>query len=71
MVAGIRGVDPDQWVITLGQELLGGQAGNARVRPVTWGWVEELQQLQRQDLLNEVMDRQQATTEDTISSGTN
>jgi HlyD family secretion protein len=59
MDAGVRGVDPEQWVITIGQDLLGGQSGQARVRAVNWEWVEKLQQLQRQELLQEIMKRQQ------------
>lgn len=40
MEAGIRGVEPDKWVVTLGQNLLGGESGNARVRPVKWSRVD-------------------------------
>jgi hypothetical protein len=65
MRAGIRDVEPGSWVITIGQDLLGGAAGNARVRPVHWEWVEQLQHLQRQDLLQEIMRRQRAAGEDT------
>jgi hypothetical protein len=53
-------VEPDKWVITLGQNLLGGESGNARVRPVKWTRVERLQNLQRQDLMEDVIKRQQA-----------
>jgi HlyD family secretion protein len=67
MQAGIRGVEPGQWVVTLGQNLLGGESGNARVRPVNWDWVEQLQSLQRQDLLKEVMKQQQEAARDTSS----
>lgn len=57
MVAGVRGVGKEQWVITLGQHLLGGEAGEARVRPVEWRWVERLQTVQREDLMQEVVER--------------
>jgi HlyD family secretion protein len=67
MEAGIGGVDPDDWVITLGQNLLGGQPGEARVRPVKWGWVENLQQLQREDLMDEVVKRQKEMRDDTTT----
>ncbi|MBD3383547.1 efflux RND transporter periplasmic adaptor subunit [candidate division KSB1 bacterium] len=66
MQAGVRGVESGDWVITLGQNLFGGEPGKARVRPVEWGWVEELQNLQRQDLMQEVMREQQAALEDTV-----
>ncbi|MCF7805317.1 MAG: efflux RND transporter periplasmic adaptor subunit [Candidatus Marinimicrobia bacterium] len=55
MEAGIRGVEPENWIITLGQDLLDGESGKARARPVQWNWVEELQLVQRQDLLDDIM----------------
>ena len=61
--AGIRGIEEDQWVVTLGQNLLGGEAGKARVRPVKWAWVERLQYLQREDLMESLF-LQQETTKD-------
>lgn len=57
MEAGISGVEPDTWVITLGQHLLGGETRDARVRPVTWAWVERLQKLQTEDLMQQVIER--------------
>lgn len=57
--AGITGVEPGTWIITLGQDLLGGKPGEARVRKVDWKWVERLQHLQSEDLLEEFMKRQQ------------
>ncbi|HUV29637.1 MAG TPA: efflux RND transporter periplasmic adaptor subunit [Acidobacteriota bacterium] len=57
--AGITGVEPGKWIITLGQDLLGGKPGEARVRKVDWKWVERLQHLQRENLLEEFMERQQ------------
>lgn len=64
MVAGIRGVQSDQWVVTLGQDLLNGQNSTARVRRVSWDWVERLQQLQREDLLEAIVKEQQAAVSD-------
>jgi HlyD family secretion protein len=57
--AGVAGVEPGKWIITLGQDLLGGKPGEARVRKVDWKWVERLQHLQSEDLLEEFMKRQQ------------
>lgn len=51
MEAGISGVESGKWVITMGQNLIGGSEGKARVRPVNWMRVERLQKLQREDLL--------------------
>jgi len=66
MEAGIRGVDAGSWTITLGQNLIGGDAGNARVHRVNWDWVEQLQHLQSQDLLKDIMKRQQENAKDTL-----
>lgn len=57
MNAGISGVKPGLWVVTLGQNLLGTETGEARVRPVKWEWVEKLQRLQREDLMQDVIER--------------
>ena len=69
MSAGIRGVNPGSWVVTIGQDLFGGESGQARVRPVDWAWVEQLQNLQREDLLQQIMQRQQAAGSDTTVPG--
>ena len=61
-VAGVSGVQPGQWIITLGQDLLGGKPGDAKVRKVDWKWVERLQHLQREDLLEEFMKKQQESS---------
>lgn len=58
MEAGLRGVSEGAWVITLGQNLLGGEDGRARVRPVLWERVEHLQRLQRENMMEEVIERQ-------------
>lgn len=63
MHAGIVGIEPGQWIISLGQDLLGGKSGQARVRTVDWDWVEQMQQMQRQDLLQEIMRQQQKQQE--------
>lgn len=61
MEAGIRGVDPGKWVITLGQHLLDGKISEARVRPVEWEWVEKLQNLQREDLMREMIEERKSS----------
>lgn len=70
-ISGVDGLEPGQWVVTLGQHLLTGRrAGDAeseilaRVRPTTWQKVLDLQRLQRQDLLTEFMDKQQLLAEE-------
>lgn len=71
MEAGIRGVVEGDWVVTLGQNLLGGEAGVARVRPVRWEWVEKLQRLQREDMMQDLIERQQTAEKDTVSTKPN
>jgi HlyD family secretion protein len=68
MKAGVRGIEPGEWVVTIGQDLLGGDSSRARVRTVEWTWVEHLQQLQRQDLLEEIMIKQQSKAKDTTET---
>jgi len=67
MNAGIRGVDPGSWVITIGQDLLGGNPGEARVRKVDWNWVAHLQNLQRQDLMLEIINKRQENVVDSTT----
>lgn len=57
---GVTGVQPGEWVVIVGQHLLArdGEA-TARVRPTSWERVLELQGLQREDLLQRFLDRQQ------------
>ena len=63
-VAGVRGVEPDTWVVVVGQHLLEGGGGEespseARARPVSWARIVDLQSLQQQDLLRQFMEKQQ------------
>lgn len=58
-MTGVRGVDPGEWVVTVGQQLLAGkESPSARVRPTTWQRILELQNLQREDLLRGFLERQ-------------
>ncbi len=50
-------LNPSDWIVTLGQDLLSSNGRSAaRVRPVTWDHVLELQSLNRDDLLKEILD---------------
>lgn len=59
---GVGGVEDGEWVVVVGQHLLGGrgedQTPRARVRPADWDRILQLQGLQREDLLREFMERQ-------------
>ncbi len=67
MEAGVSGIDPETWVVTIGQDLLSGASNIARVRTVNRAWVEHLQNLQREDFLDEIMQKQQAIARDSVS----
>lgn len=59
-MAGVREVREGEWVVTVGQNLLAeDRAELARVRPTTWERVLQLQGLQREDLLQSFLDKQQ------------
>lgn len=61
-MVGLQGVRPGDWVVTVGQNLLGNAAGEqprARVRAVPWDRIAALQRLQDQDLLRTFMEKQQ------------
>lgn len=64
--AGVRGIEPGDWVVTVGQNLLDNDTGervDARVRPQTWSRLLALQRLQDTDLLNRVLEQQQRLAE--------
>ena len=54
MEVAVRPVVQGAWVVSLGQNLLGGEEARARVRPVSWQRVVRLQGLQREDLMREL-----------------
>jgi HlyD family secretion protein len=57
---GVGGVAAGEWVVVVGQHLLAAEPEpEARPRAIEWDRILELQQLQRQDLLREFMERQQ------------
>jgi hypothetical protein len=59
-LAGVKGVRPGEWVVTVGQHLLGRDAdATARVRRASWERVIELQALQREDILRGFLEKQQ------------
>tara|TARA_R110000868_G_scaffold383578_2_gene650589 strand:+ start:1302 stop:2603 length:1302 start_codon:yes stop_codon:yes gene_type:complete len=55
MEVGVGGLESGQWVITLGQDLLGEGREQARIRTVSWDKVIGLQMLQREDLLKQAL----------------
>ena len=60
---GVQGVESGSWVVTVGQDLLSAGGSKARVRTSSWKRILNLQGLQRQDLLQRVLNRQQDSAE--------
>lgn len=61
MELGVSGIEPGSWVITVGQNLLSQGRTQARVRTSTWERILSLQGLQRQDLLQRILDDQKSS----------
>lgn len=57
--SGIRGINENTWVVTLGQHLLRGKEPKARVRVTTWDRLVVLQNLDREDFLKQFLEKQQ------------
>lgn len=71
-MAGVRGIDPGDWIITVGQNLLSSSANervDARVRPIPWSRLLALQRLQDTDLLKRTLKRQQRMAERRFGDG--
>jgi multidrug efflux pump subunit AcrA (membrane-fusion protein) len=58
---GVRGIDPGEWVVIVGQHLLSTAGTPVRVRATSWERVLDLQSRQREDLLRAFLDKQQRT----------
>jgi RND family efflux transporter MFP subunit len=57
MEVAIGGIEPGTWIVTVGQDLLAEGAERARVRASSWERILAMQGLQRQDLLERVLNR--------------
>jgi len=66
----VRGVEPGDWVVTIGHHLLeGNESGQALIQPTPWDHIIRLQQMQTRDLLDLIRRRQEALTSgETIGS---
>jgi hypothetical protein len=59
MSSAVSGVEPGQWVVTLGHRLLGtSPEQQAVVQPTSWEHILDLQGLQSRDLLDVIRDKQ-------------
>ncbi|MFU8861263.1 MAG: efflux RND transporter periplasmic adaptor subunit [Cyclonatronaceae bacterium] len=58
MMSGVHGIDEDQWVITLGHNLITSRnATQAVIRATEWEHIIDLQQMQSRDLLNMIREK--------------
>jgi len=55
MEVAVNGLESGKWVVTLGQNLLSEGKKQARVKTIPWEHVIRLQNMQREDLLNDVI----------------
>lgn len=55
MELGVSGIESGQWIVTVGQDLLSEGRTEARIRAMSWERIFQLQNLQREDLLDEIM----------------
>jgi len=63
LTTAVRGVEPGDWVVTLGHHLLeGNNTGQALIQPTPWDHIIRLQQMQTRDLLDLIRRRQEALT---------
>jgi len=58
MEIAVTDVQPGEWIVTIGQQLLSVGRNQARVRTSSWDRILTMQGLQRQDLLKDVLDSQ-------------
>ena len=61
LTSAVRGVEPGDWVVTLGHHLLETSgSGQALIQPTPWDHIIRLQQMQTRDLLDVIRARQEA-----------
>lgn len=59
LTSAVRGVEPGDWVVTLGHHLLeSSSSGQALIQPTPWDHIIRLQQMQTRDLLDVIRRRQ-------------
>ena len=64
LAAAVEGLQPDQWVVTVGHELLSrNDTGKAVIQPTPWEHIMRLQQMQTRDLLDLIQRKQEDAAE--------
>jgi HlyD family secretion protein len=66
LASAVRGLEPGQWVVSVGHELLSrNDTGRAVIQPTPWEHIMRLQQMQTRDLLD-LIERKQAETAEAL-----
>lgn len=64
LASAVEGVEPGQWVVTVGHELLSrNETGKAVIQPTPWEHIMRLQQMQTRDLLDLIQRKQEEAAE--------
>ena len=64
LAAAVEGLEPGQWVVTVGHELLSrNETGKAVIQPTPWEHIMRLQQMQTRDLLDLIRLKQEEAVE--------
>lgn len=58
-LSGVAGLDNNAWVVTVGHHLLRGDAPKARTRAMSWERLITFQNMKREDLLEQFLEKQQ------------
>lgn len=67
---GVSGIAAGDWVVVVGQHLLAADGRNlARLRAADWDRVAELQSLQREDVLNQFLEKQRRLARESNEEG--
>jgi len=65
---GVSGVNSGDWVITVGQNLLVGGDGSAKIRAVSWGRIINMQNMRPQDLLRSIMEERDLANQQSLNN---
>lgn len=65
-LSGIAGIDDNAWVVTVGHHLLRGEKPQARTRAMTWKRLITYQNMKREDLLEQFLEKQQKMSDSDV-----
>ncbi len=65
---GVSGISSGDWVVTVGQNLLVGGDGAAKIRAVSWNRIVNMQNMRPQDLLRSIMEERELANQQAINN---